>query len=117
MSRGAGALECRGLLQAVNERMAEHAGRGPRGRLGGGPEPDLDRRPVQGADHVARPQHRELILKSCLEPGRDRIVVTHGTDTMPETARYLGERVAVLSVDPSSPISGGRPRRTASANF
>jgi L-asparaginase len=36
---------------------------------------------------------RELILKSCLEPGRDRTVVTHGTDTMPDTARYLGERV------------------------
>ena len=36
---------------------------------------------------------RELILKSCLAPGCDRMVITHGTDTMAETARYLGERV------------------------
>ena len=36
---------------------------------------------------------REMILKSCAESDRDRIVVTHGTDTMAETARFLGERV------------------------
>ena len=36
---------------------------------------------------------REMILKSCLAPGWDRIVISHGTDTMAETARYLGERV------------------------
>jgi len=36
---------------------------------------------------------RELILKSCLAPGSDPVVITHGTDMMVDTARYLGERV------------------------
>jgi L-asparaginase len=36
---------------------------------------------------------RELILRSCLEAEEDRIVISHGTDTMSETARYLGTRV------------------------
>ena len=36
---------------------------------------------------------REMILKSCAESTRERIVISHGTDTMSETARYLGERV------------------------
>jgi L-asparaginase len=36
---------------------------------------------------------REIICKSCLESDDDRIVVTHGTDTMHVTARYLGERI------------------------
>ncbi len=36
---------------------------------------------------------RELILKSCSDAGEDRVVITHGTDTMTDTARFLGERV------------------------
>jgi L-asparaginase len=36
---------------------------------------------------------REMILKSCIESHRKRIVISHGTDTMAETARHLGERV------------------------
>ncbi len=36
---------------------------------------------------------RELILKSCTDASDERIVITHGTDTMTETARFLGERV------------------------
>jgi L-asparaginase len=36
---------------------------------------------------------RELILKSCQDAGEDRVVITHGTDTMTDTAHYLGERL------------------------
>ncbi len=36
---------------------------------------------------------REVILRSCAESLEERIVISHGTDTMPETARYLGERI------------------------
>lgn len=34
---------------------------------------------------------RELILKSCRSCKEDRIVVTHGTDTIDQTARTLGQ--------------------------
>jgi L-asparaginase len=36
---------------------------------------------------------RALILKSCTDFSDERVVITHGTDTMAETARFLGERV------------------------
>ena len=37
--------------------------------------------------------HRARILRECLRSPEDRIVVTHGTDTMPETAAVLGRRI------------------------
>ncbi|MBC8376130.1 MAG: asparaginase [FCB group bacterium] len=38
-------------------------------------------------------QDREIILTHCRKSTTDRIVITHGTDTMVETARYLAEHI------------------------
>ncbi len=38
-------------------------------------------------------EDRQLILDNCRKAAEDRIVVTHGTDTMTETARLLGEHL------------------------
>ena len=37
--------------------------------------------------------HRDKIHKACMGCGADRIIITHGTDSMEVTARYLGERI------------------------
>jgi L-asparaginase len=36
--------------------------------------------------------HRNTIFRECLMADEDRIVITHGTDGMVETARYLADR-------------------------
>jgi L-asparaginase len=41
---------------------------------------------------------REIILNNCRRCERDRIVITHGTDSMVDTARYLGERLSDKTV-------------------
>ncbi len=35
--------------------------------------------------------HRQQICKTCEQSAEDRIVIVHGTDTMPETAQVLGQ--------------------------
>jgi L-asparaginase len=37
---------------------------------------------------------REIIVEQCLKCNEDRIVITHGTDTMEKTAKVLGKAVA-----------------------
>jgi L-asparaginase len=36
---------------------------------------------------------RQLILENCKKSPEDKIVITHGTDTMVETAKVLGENI------------------------
>jgi len=37
--------------------------------------------------------HRNIILDKCLNSKEDKIIITHGTDTMTETAKRLGEKI------------------------
>lgn len=39
------------------------------------------------------PEDRELIVHQCRNAAEDKIVITHGTDTMTETAKVLAEKV------------------------
>ena len=36
-------------------------------------------------------EDRELILKTCKESKEDKIIITHGTETMSKTAEFLGK--------------------------
>lgn len=38
-------------------------------------------------------EDREKIAQACLEASEERIVITHGTDTMVETAKVLSEKI------------------------
>lgn len=38
-------------------------------------------------------EHRKLIAACCIEAKEDKIIITHGTDTMPETAEYLSNMI------------------------
>ncbi len=39
-------------------------------------------------------EHRRLILEKCAAAAEQRIVITHGTDTMEKTARVLGKQIS-----------------------
>jgi L-asparaginase len=41
---------------------------------------------------------RQLILQSCRSAAEERIVITHGTDTMTDTARVLGEAALAKTI-------------------
>jgi L-asparaginase len=43
-------------------------------------------------------EHRQLILEQCRAAPESRIVITHGTDTMVETAKVLGSAIAHKTV-------------------
>jgi L-asparaginase len=36
---------------------------------------------------------RDLIADNCIKSGEDKIIITHGTDTMAETAKVLAEKI------------------------
>ena len=41
---------------------------------------------------------RELIARHCMDADENQIIITHGTDTMADTARILGEKITTKTV-------------------
>jgi len=37
--------------------------------------------------------HRSIVLEKCQNSQEDKIVIVHGTDTMTETAKFLGQKI------------------------
>ena len=47
---------------------------------------------------------RELIAEHCLKAKEDRIIITHGTDTMVETAQILANKINKKIMKPNCPV-------------
>jgi L-asparaginase len=55
---------------------------------------DLDIRTLMMLDSTSmKDQDRAIIVENCRSAEEDKIVITHGTDTMVETAKRLGETI------------------------
>jgi L-asparaginase len=60
---------------------------------------DISLRTIMMVDSLEMTQDdRELILEHCLKAPEERIVITHGTDTMVETAAVLGPRLTSKTI-------------------
>ncbi len=55
---------------------------------------DIDLRTLMMIDSMSmKDQDRTIIVENCKNALEDKIVITHGTDTMAETAKRLGETI------------------------
>ena len=55
---------------------------------------NVDIRPLMMVDSLDMDQKdRETIARNCLTVNEDKIVITHGTDTMVETAQVLAKKI------------------------
>jgi len=55
---------------------------------------DIDVRTIMMIDSLEMTDaDRDIILHACKHADEQHIIITHGTDTMPETANYLAQRI------------------------
>ncbi|MBI2523245.1 asparaginase [Candidatus Woesearchaeota archaeon] len=63
-------------------------------------------------------EDRELILQKCKKCKEEKIIITHGTTTMPDTAKYLGQNnIPKTIVLLGAAISGNKPNSDALFNM